>query len=332
MVKKQGVYRTCGRAATGTPRAATAMIVAEVYVKANLRIPCRLSMLLLGVLLFGAVSAEPDGPGLEIRVAARELAPGEPVRVEAHTAVALTELGGSLGERRFEMAPCARAAPGGCWTGWSMIGLDDLPGMLAIELTGRTTDGRVIVGTRALTVEAKSFPEERLTVSSKYVEPPAGVQERLKEERSRLAGIYRSTEPPAALDGPFVRPVPGDPTSTFGKRRIFNDKPRSPHPGLDLRAATGTTVLASGPGRVVLARELYYSGNTVIVDHGGRLFTLYAHLSKIEVAEAETVASGQPIGLSGATGRVTGPHLHWGAKIGSEPFDPTALLEPTLFE
>ena len=129
----------------------------------------------------------------------------------------------------------------------------------------------------------------------------------------------------------FVPPLLGQPTSAFGTRRIYNGKPRSPHPGLDLRAATGTTVNSSGAGRVGLAQELYYSGNTVIVDHGGGLFTLYAHLSKLLVEVGEYVRAGQAVGLSGATGRVTGPHLHWGAKIGNRPFDPTALLDARLF-
>jgi murein DD-endopeptidase MepM/ murein hydrolase activator NlpD len=131
--------------------------------------------------------------------------------------------------------------------------------------------------------------------------------------------------------GSFVRPVGGVPTSVFGTRRIFNGEPRSPHPGLDLRAASGTPVLSSGAGRVVLAQDLYYSGNTVIVDHGSGLFTIYAHLSATEVDEAQTVAAGDRLGLSGASGRVTGPHLHWGAKIGDRPFDPIALLAPELY-
>ena len=128
-----------------------------------------------------------------------------------------------------------------------------------------------------------------------------------------------------------MRPVPGEPTSTFGKRRFFNDKPRSPHPGLDLRAATGTPVLAAGSGLVAISQDLYYSGNTVIIDHGGGLFTIYAHLSELDVSVGDELEAGVPIGKSGATGRVTGPHLHWGAKIGDRPFDPTALLDPVLF-
>jgi murein DD-endopeptidase MepM/ murein hydrolase activator NlpD len=125
--------------------------------------------------------------------------------------------------------------------------------------------------------------------------------------------------------------VDGEPTSPFGARRIFNDKPRDPHPGIDLRAPTGTVVRSSGRGRVALAGDLYYSGGTVIVDHGGGLFTVYAHLSRIDAREGAPVDAGTVLGLSGATGRVTGPHLHWGAKIGNLPCDPRALVDPALW-
>jgi murein DD-endopeptidase MepM/ murein hydrolase activator NlpD len=112
---------------------------------------------------------------------------------------------------------------------------------------------------------------------------------------------------------------------------VFNGVPKSPHSGLDLRAATGVPVKAAGAGRVRLSRNLYYSGNTVILDHGAGLFTVYAHLSTIAVREGDEVEAGAQVGKVGATGRVTGPHLHWGAKVGDRPFDPSALLDPALF-
>jgi murein DD-endopeptidase MepM/ murein hydrolase activator NlpD len=212
-----------------------------------------------------------------------------------------------------------------------MIALDRQPGQAAVEVSGMVENGRPVVGTRAVTIAAKEFPEEQLSVAPKYVRPPAEVEERLTRERAKLRALYRERRPLSSVGQVFVRPVPGEPTSIFGTRRLFNNEPRSPHPGLDLRARTGTPVKASGPGIVVLAQDLYYSGNTVLIDHGGGLFTIYAHLSEIEAVEGLEVEAGRRIGLSGATGRVTGPHLHWGAKIGSRPFDPTALLDPALF-
>jgi murein DD-endopeptidase MepM/ murein hydrolase activator NlpD len=212
------------------------------------------------------------------------------------------------------------------------VALDEEPGIYELAFRGASASGRPVVGSRAVTVNGKEFPEEHLTVASKYVKPPKEVEERLSRERKRLKELYRNRRPDVVDSGPFVRPVPGEPTSTFGKRRFFNGEPRSPHPGVDLRAATGTPVRCTGPGLVVLSEDLYYSGNTVLVDHGGGLFTIYAHLSEIRAEAGETIEAGRVIGLSGATGRVTGPHLHWGAKIGNRPFDPQALLDPALFD
>jgi murein DD-endopeptidase MepM/ murein hydrolase activator NlpD len=291
------------------------------------------NLLLILACIYPAPSAALAAADLPVTVSihARELAPGEPVRVEVLSAEPLDSLEGTfLGESLF-MSRIGASEEGERWFGWSMIALDQEPGPAAVELSGRSLDGRVVVGTHELTIAAKGFPEEHLTVSNKYVEPPKEVQERLARERKKLRAIYKARKPLERVGDPFIRPVPGEPTSTFGKRRFFNGQPRAPHPGLDLRAAVGTPVVASGGGEVVIAQDLYYSGNVVIIDHGGGLFTIYAHLSEIGVEEGEIVESGALLGLSGATGRVTGPHLHWGAKIGNRPFDPTALLDEKLF-
>lgn len=269
---------------------------------------------------------------LEVEVRAREFAPGEPVRVTVRAPEPLVSARGRFGGREIRLAPEDGRTPSASWTGWSLVGLDDPPGPAIIEITGRTAGGRAAAGARAVTVAAREFPVEHLTVAAKYVEPPADVAARLARERAALDAVYARTSPPPPDLGPFVPPVPGPPTSTFGKRRVFNGKPRAPHPGLDLRAAEGDTVRSAGAGTVVWADELYYSGNTVIVDHGLGLFTIYAHLSRIDVREGQPVRAGERLGLAGATGRVTGPHLHFGAKIGREPFDPRALYDPSLFD
>ncbi|MDH3628128.1 MAG: M23 family metallopeptidase [Acidobacteriota bacterium] len=281
-------------------------------------------------LMLALASRLPVSAGLEIDVGGRVLAPGEPVRVWADSDVPLDHLSGTFLERVIQFTADPRDPARHRWVGWTLVDLDAMAGAQVIEVRGTTTDGDTVIGTHALTIESREFPEERLSVSSKYVEPPADVRDRLDRERGKLRALYLKRDAPIA-EGPFVRPVPGEPTSIFGLRRFFNDAPRSPHPGLDLRAAEGTGVIASGDARVVLAQDLYYSGNTVILDHGGGLFTLYAHLSKLQVKEDDAVEAGQRVGLSGSTGRVTGPHLHWGAKIGDVPFDPTALLDPSLF-
>jgi murein DD-endopeptidase MepM/ murein hydrolase activator NlpD len=285
---------------------------------------------LVGLLAAPTALAEGDLP-LTIRIHARAVAPGEPLRVEVVSREPLDSVEGTFLGHTVFMVRQGSSDAGEHWSGWTMVALDEESGVSSLELHGTSAAGRPVVGTHAVTVEAKEFPEEHLSVASKYVSPPPEVEERLARERKKLRAIYESRRQFVPGEEPFVRPVPGDPTSTFGTRRLYNGKPRSPHPGLDLRASTGTPVLSSGSGLVVLSQDLYYSGNTVIVDHGGGLFTIYAHLSELQAEEGHEIAAGEVVGLSGATGRVTGPHLHWGAKIGSRPFDPQALLDPALF-
>ena len=282
-------------------------------------------------LLLAALAAVAEGPNLraalEIDVRARELVAGEGVRIDIRSERPLDSLSCTfLGEPVFMI----RTGDARAWSGWSMIDLDRKAGPAVVEARG-SSGGTPVLGTRAVLIAPKAFPEEHLSVAPKYVEPPKAVRERIAREKAKLAKIYARREPWPPPAEPFVRPVPGPPTSIFGSRRVFNGKPRSPHSGLDLRAATGTPVQCSGPGRVVMAEELYYSGNLVIVDHGGGLFTLYAHLSRIDVKEGQDLRAGDRVGLSGATGRVTGPHLHWGAKIDNRPFDPRSLTDPKLF-
>ncbi len=288
-----------------------------------------LSVLLL--LLPLAPSAAGSSVAVTAELHARRLAPGEPVLFRVRAPEPLESLQAEFLGHPAYFSPTGSGSDPEVWWGWSMIDLDQSPGIASIEFSGTSLQGRPVVGTHAVTILENSFPSERLDVAPKYVEPPAEVRERLAVERRALGQLYASRRPIPPDLRTFGRPVPGEPTSVFGTRRIYNGKPRAPHPGLDLRAAEGTPVVSSGPGRIAMARDLYYSGNTVIVDHGGGLFTLYAHLSAILVDEGEDVDFGQTLGHSGSTGRVTGPHLHWGAKIGDRPFDPSALLDSELF-
>jgi murein DD-endopeptidase MepM/ murein hydrolase activator NlpD len=123
-----------------------------------------------------------------------------------------------------------------------------------------------------------------------------------------------------------LSPIPGGVGSNFGKKRVFNGESRNPHNGADLRATTGTPIRSTNRGRVVLAKDLFFTGNTVIVDHGLGIYTLYAHLSRIQVEKDSIVDRGQVVGLAGATGRVTGPHLHWGARVQTARVDPFSLV------
>lgn len=269
---------------------------------------------------------------LEIELAARAVAPGEPLRVQVRSAVPLASAAGRFLGRTVQLTPAPSAgAATTSFSGWAAIDLARAPGIEVLEVQGRTARGQAAAGTRAVRIVEREFPSERLTVEPGYARPPRHVERRIARERERLAAVYAARTPGPAPAGPFVRPVPGEATSAFGTRRTFNGLPRDPHAGLDLRAAPGTPVRCSGAGRVVLAQELYYAGRTAIVDHGDGLFTIYAHLDRLQVRQGQTVRRGERVGLSGATGRVSGPHLHWGARIGEVPFDPQALLDPALF-
>jgi murein DD-endopeptidase MepM/ murein hydrolase activator NlpD len=141
-----------------------------------------------------------------------------------------------------------------------------------------------------------------------------------------LAETWRSSVASRLWTTPFVRPVPQAANSAFGTRSIFNGKPRNAHGGADFLSPAGTPIHAPNTGRIIVARSLYYSGNTVIIDHGLGLFSMLAHLSRIDVQEGDVVTPNQTIGMVGATGRVTGPHLHWAVRAGEARVDPLSLL------
>jgi murein DD-endopeptidase MepM/ murein hydrolase activator NlpD len=178
----------------------------------------------------------------------------------------------------------------------------------------------------SLAVTGKTFPTRRLTVDEKYVSPPAQVQARIKAESARVSAIFAAVSRERYWRGPFRVPVPGPPISEFGKRSVYNGQPRSPHAGTDFQGAAGTPIVAPNAGKVVLAGNLYYSGNTVIVDHGLGLYSYFGHMSVISVHEGDQVATGQALGKVGATGLVTGPHLHLSVRLVGTRVDPMSLL------
>lgn len=173
----------------------------------------------------------------------------------------------------------------------------------------------------------KKRPVQALRVDKKYVDPPAAVQERIRRDREKAGKVLDSYSPERLWTAPFARPVPGGVSSKFGLKRVFNDQPRGVHRGLDLRGAEGTPILACADGRVVLADDLYFSGNAVYIDHGQGVFTSYLHMSRILVRPGDVVRRGQVIGQVGATGRVTGPHLHLSLIVLGQAVDPEPLLE-----
>ena len=176
-------------------------------------------------------------------------------------------------------------------------------------------------------VVQKKYPVQELKVERAYVEPPPEVRERIANEARRTREILGGFSLHRQWQLPMQRPVPGEISSAFGLRRVFNGQPRSQHKGLDMRGAAGTPVLAAADGTVALAEELYFSGNVVYLDHGLGLFSIYGHLSAIDVRPGQQVSRGQALGKVGSTGRSTGPHLHLGCYALGLAVDPVPLLE-----
>lgn len=179
---------------------------------------------------------------------------------------------------------------------------------------------------KQISILAKEFPLKKLWVNEKFVTPPPEFKERIRREREIIKVIYGITTELWLGKGFFILPSSGEAVPNFGERRIFNNKPRSPHRGIDIKVPYGAPVKASNSGRVVLASDLYFAGKTVIIDHGMSVFTMYCHFSKFRVKRGMLVKKGEIIGEIGATGRVTGPHLHWGVKVSGISVDPFSIL------
>ena len=175
-------------------------------------------------------------------------------------------------------------------------------------------------------MKPKSFPTRRLTVDEAFVNPPPAVTKRIDDEAARLNAIWDASAPERLWTDSFVRPVPHEANSRFGSRSVLNGQARSPHGGADFASPTGTPIKAPNAGKVVLAEDLYYTGGTVVIDHGLGLLSLFAHMSRIDVREGQTVDRGAVVGLVGATGRVTGAHLHWTLRANGARVDPLSLL------
>ncbi len=228
--------------------------------------------------------------------------------------------------------PMAADGTSADWTGQAILAvpLDAKPGTetLRARVAGqpKSVSAQTAV-TRAIAVVRAAYPEQRLTVEGKYVNPDKAALDRHEAERARVKAALALRTPERLWALPMERPVPGDVSSLFGLRRVFNGEPRAPHRGLDLRGEAGEPVAACAAGRVALAENHYFAGNSVYIDHGMGVVSMYFHLSAMDVAPGQTVARGQVIGRVGSTGRVTGPHLHFGMAVLGDMVDPQVLLD-----
>lgn len=215
--------------------------------------------------------------------------------------------------------------PSGIYCGLIGIPLSATPKDAAIQLEWTDSRGHQSASI-PLRIQDGKYKREALKVDSRHVTLSKKNLQRVKREKKEIQRIFSSGSDTRRWFGSFRRPLASDTTSSYGTRRLFNGQHRSYHRGTDFRANVGTPVYASNSGIVRLAKNLFYSGNIVIVDHGMGVFTNYAHLSKIQVVAGQVIASGHQIGLSGASGRVSGPHLHWAVRVNGVYVDPLQFL------
>ncbi len=206
------------------------------------------------------------------------------------------------------------------------VDLDIKPGDHPGDVLVTRADGRMETRSTTIRVESTNFPTTELQVEERFVQLNPADQTRSGREAQEISKIFGVVTPEILWDKPFSAPIPGGRGANFGHRRVFNGEPRAPHNGADLRAQTGTPIRSTNRGRVVMAKNLFFTGNTVIVDHGLGIYSLYAHLSRIDARLNAIIENGQQVGLAGATGRVTGPHLHWGIRVQGARVDPFSLV------
>jgi len=234
--------------------------------------------------------------------------------------IAVVDLGPALEPPSvfFEDRPVLVVRQDGSWH--AVVGIPLDLGENRIVL--RTGDSSV-----AVDVVEHAYREQRLTVKNQsYVTPGKEQLERIGRERKIIDAALGNFRPAAMENAGLVEPVDGPRSSSFGLRRFFNDQPRSPHKGMDIAAEAGVPIVAPRAGVVTATGDYFFNGNTVIIDHGQGLVTMYCHLSEIAVAEGHDVTTGETIGAVGATGRVTGPHLHFGTYLNGTAVDPALLL------
>jgi murein DD-endopeptidase MepM/ murein hydrolase activator NlpD len=260
-------------------------------------------------------------PSLSVSIAARAVQPGELVVVSIRMPAGAPAPSVSAFGRSIPAFPAGPSE----WRALVGIDLDVAPGAYRLTVKSTPASG-ARPSTTVLRVQPKKFPVRSLEVDAAFVNPPPEVKARIAAEAAELRRLFAKASAERLWSEGFAAPVAEPPNSRFGSRSIFNGEPRSPHSGADFPSPAGAPVHAPNAGRVVLARSLYFSGNTVVLDHGLGLFSLLAHLESMEVREGDPVERGAVIGLVGATGRVTGPHLHWAVRLGEARVDPVSLL------
>jgi len=265
------------------------------------------------------------GHGVTVRLSSAAASQGGLLLAEVRTAAPLGDLKAEWAGHEMPLWPDAKRKD----LQRVLVGVDleQAPGKYDLKLSAPLPDGGPFTCSTNISVRAGKFAIEKLTVAKQFVEPSADEEARANREGQRLREIFLTVTPERLWNGKFRLPLEGASSAkNFGRRRVLNGEPRSPHSGVDLPAPAGTPIFAAQRGRVVLAEELFFAGNTVVIDHGLGVYTFYGHMQEISVAAGDVVERGAQLGKVGATGRVTGPHLHWGLTVEQARVNPLQII------
>ena len=256
------------------------------------------------------------GQGVELRLSAPVTGQGSLLLAEVRSTKPLAGVAGTWTEKELPFWQVNASKATFLWRALLGADLELAANEYKLTVSGKSAAGDAVSCVAHISVRAGKFATERLKVAPNFVEPNSEQLAKAEEDRKKLREIFATVTPEKFWTGRFRVPLDGIETGgNFGKRRVLNGQASSPHTGVDFPAPTGTPVHATQRGRVVLAEPLYFSGNTVVIDHGWGVYTLYGHFSEIAVKPGDMVETGAVLGKVGATGRVTGPHLHWGLTV-----------------
>jgi murein DD-endopeptidase MepM/ murein hydrolase activator NlpD len=277
---------------------------------------------LLATVVSLAAAAVDLGPPFTVELASNQLAVGQPGLILVRPSRPIASLSASL---------FGRSVPLVAWTNGRYLGLvgvelDDPVGRAPLTLTYQLEDGESMQVELDLDVVDREYPTDTLRVAPRFVKPGPAARRQIKRERRELDELWREPSPERLWRGTFALPRQSRVTAEYGTRRVFNGKQRSRHTGVDLDGDGGEPIAAANRGRVLFAGKRYYSGNTVILDHGQGLYTVYFHLLRVSVKAGALVERGDVVGKLGSTGKVTGPHLHFGVRLSGANVDPLAFL------
>lgn len=281
-----------------------------------------------------AWASQDCGSGVSLRLSSSAASQGGLLQAEVRSAAPLTAIDAKWADHALPFWPAAQTnAPrtnvlrANVQRALLGIDLERKPGDYEIAFAAQLPGGEQVNCSVPVSVKQGKFTIEDLKVAPEFVEPNPKDIERAEREGQQLREIFGATTPERLWRGSFRLPLPGAKNArNFGRRRVLNGQPRSPHTGVDFPAPAGTLIHAAQRGRVVLAENLFFSGNTVILDHGLGVYTFYGHMISISVKAGDVVNAGAILGHVGATGRVTGPHLHWGLTVNQARVNPLQIV------